>query len=246
MAAGISITGIVLRLGGRGVAKRWEAARSPPSGTKARRPHARTTTSLPRRPAPTFLLQLPSPASPLTSSSATVAPLHFCILEAKAEAAAGELRSSEVTATNSETLICSGMLPLSPPRWGLQGSCCCCCCRRGARRVGGRRRPFGSLSFHTPACCSRSELPACLPAGASPRLLVRYFPSLLPRLALQSRGERVTALCGREPVKDNVPPIPFSRLAWPQYVHDAAGGDATRREPVACLDGCEGPLGAYA
>lgn len=50
----------------------------------------------------------PNP-TPLTSSRAPTAPRHFCSLDAKA-AAAGELRSSPVTAKNSATLSCSGMV----------------------------------------------------------------------------------------------------------------------------------------
>lgn len=53
------------------------------------------------------------PPAPLTSSRAPTAPRHFCILEAKA-VAAGELRSSPVTARNSATLICSGMVRAAP------------------------------------------------------------------------------------------------------------------------------------
>lgn len=52
----------------------------------------------------------PGPARPaLTSSSASTARRHLCILEAKLDAA-GECRSSAVTATNSETESCSGIL----------------------------------------------------------------------------------------------------------------------------------------
>lgn len=93
----------------------------------------------------------PTPPAPLTSSRAPTAPRHFCILEAKA-AAAGELRSSPVTAKNSATLSCSGIVRPHGGRPGQQ--------REGAagalgahreRRPGPAQRPMPRTGSARPA-----------------------------------------------------------------------------------------------
>lgn len=122
------------------------------------------------------------PTTQLTSSIAPTAPRHFCILEAKA--AAGELRSSLVTAKKSATLSCSGMMRGAPGALG-----------RGSGSAGGRplrSAPGCRLSpAQRPAPRTGSPVPQREPLRPS---LLRPLPPLrrhaaaLPVRALKAKS----------------------------------------------------------